>query len=580
MKSKILIVLSFVVGFTTSVFAEDISSKDAKELLGLVETQKDYDDANKLLSAADNYDALLNNDEVKSEFDALNEKFGKEDVETIDKGQEDPKETKKDEEKKSLWGIFWYSFLAGFLILFTPCVFPMIPMTVSFFTHQSGTKAKGVRNALWYMLSIIIIYTGLGLILVAIFGEAILHILSTNIWFNLAFFIILVVLAVSFMGAFEIRMPSSWINKADKQADKGGMIGIFFMALVLALVSFSCTGPALGFILSQAGSSGMALTPVIGMLGFSIALALPFGLFAAFPGWMNSLPQSGGWLNVVKVVLGFVELAFAFKFLSNADLAIQAHLLEREVFVAIWVGIFAVLGIYLLGSIRLPHDSPVEKLSVGRSMLAILSISFAFYLLPGIWGGPVKLINAFAPPRNYSEYANEGHSSIGSSENSHPEGTHLGPQNLYVFHDYDKAFEYAKSVGKPLFIDYTGYNCVNCRKMEESVWGLPEVLNILKNDVVIVSLHQDDGRDLPESEQGVFVINDEKSMNVTTIGDKWRAKQIKEHNILSQPYYVMEDNDGNKLNNGAATFGTHYDSEGELMKNWLLDGIKEFNKSK
>lgn len=580
MKSKILIVLSFVVGFTTSVFAEDISSKDAKELLGLVETQKDYDDANKLLSAADNYDALLNNDEVKSEFDALNEKFGKEDVETIDKGQEDPKETKKDEEKKSLWGIFWYSFLAGFLILFTPCVFPMIPMTVSFFTHQSGTKAKGVRNALWYMLSIIIIYTGLGLILVAIFGEAILHILSTNIWFNLAFFIILVVLAVSFMGAFEIRMPSSWINKADKQADKGGMIGIFFMALVLALVSFSCTGPALGFILSQAGSSGMALTPVIGMLGFSIALALPFGLFAAFPGWMNSLPQSGGWLNVVKVVLGFVELAFAFKFLSNADLAIQAHLLEREVFVAIWVGIFAVLGIYLLGLIRLPHDSPVEKLSVGRSMLAILSISFAFYLLPGIWGGPVKLINAFAPPRNYSEYANEGHSSIGSSENSHPEGTHLGPQNLYVFHDYDKAFEYAKSVGKPLFIDYTGYNCVNCRKMEESVWGLPEVLNILKNDVVIVSLHQDDGRDLPESEQGVFVINDEKSMNVTTIGDKWRAKQIKEHNILSQPYYVMEDNDGNKLNNGAATFGTHYDSEGELMKNWLLDGIKEFNKSK
>lgn len=580
MKNKILIVLSFVVGFTTSVFAEDISAKDAKELLGLVETQKDYDDANKLLSAADNYDALLNNDEVKSEFDALNEKFGKEDVETIDKGQEDPKETKKDEEKKSLWGIFWYSFLAGFLILFTPCVFPMIPMTVSFFTHQSGTKAKGVRNALWYMLSIIIIYTGLGLILVAIFGEAILHILSTNIWFNLAFFIILVVLAVSFMGAFEIRMPSSWINKADKQADKGGMIGIFFMALVLALVSFSCTGPALGFILSQAGSSGMALTPVIGMLGFSIALALPFGLFAAFPGWMNSLPQSGGWLNVVKVVLGFVELAFAFKFLSNADLAIQAHLLEREVFVAIWVGIFAVLGIYLLGLIRLPHDSPVEKLSVGRSMLAILSISFAFYLLPGIWGGPVKLINAFAPPRNYSEYANEGHSSIGSSENSHPEGTHLGPQNLYVFHDYDKAFEYAKSVGKPLFIDYTGYNCVNCRKMEESVWGLPEVLNILKNDVVIVSLHQDDGRDLPESEQGVFVINDEKSMNVTTIGDKWRAKQIKEHNILSQPYYVMEDNDGNKLNNGAATFGTHYDSEGELMKNWLLDGIKEFNKSK
>lgn len=493
------------------------------------------------------------------------------------KKEDDKKGTKKDDDNSSLWGIFWFSFGAGFLVLFTPCVFPMIPMTVSFFTHQSPTRAIGIRNSIIYMISIILIYMVLGLALVAIFGDTILHVMSTNIWFNIAFFLILVILAISFMGAFEIRMPSKWINKADSKADKGGLIGIFFMALVLALVSFSCTGPALGFIVAKAASTG-GITPIIGMFGFSLALALPFGLFAAFPGWLNTLPKSGGWLNMIKVVLGFVELAFAFKFLSNADLAVQAHFLEREIFVAIWIAIFFVLGLYLLGFIQLPHDTKTEKLSVGRTLFATIVLSFALYLIPGLWGGEVKLINAFAPPKNYSEYSGKQHSqSESKSSNMHPD-MHIGPQDIYVFDDYEIAANYAKEVGKPLFVDYTGYNCVNCRKMEESVWGEPGVLEILRDKVVIVSLHQDDGRELPAKEQGEIVLEDGRKLPLETIGDKWRAKQIKEHGILSQPYYIFEDNEGDFLKNGPADFANHRDKE--VFQKWLEEGLREYKSAK
>lgn len=485
---------------------------------------------------------------------------------------------KEDEEDASLWGIFILSFLSGFAALLTPCVFPMIPMTVSFFTKQSKTKALGIRNAIIYGLSIIIIYIILGTVVTAIFGADALNKMSTNPTFNIIFFAILVVFAISFLGAFEIRMPSKWVNKADSKADKGGLIGIFFMALALALVSFSCTGPIVGSLIVKAASEG-GIAPIIGMLGFSLALALPFALFAAFPGWMNTLPKSGGWLNSVKVVLGFLELALAFKFLSNADLALQSHLLEREVFLAIWIGIFAVLALYLFGKIKLPHDSPLEYLSVGRALFGTLVLAFVMYMIPGMWGAPLKLINAFPPPSSYSESplgVGGGGGSI-SHENTVP-GMHLGPQKIMVFDEYDKAAAYAKEVGKPLFIDYTGFNCVNCRAMEETVWGEPGVIEILRDEVVIVSLHQDDNRSLPKEEQKILTLEDGRTMEINTIGDKWRAKQIQEHNTLTQPYYVFQNGEGEFLSNGSADYEHHKDPK--KFQKWLEEGLREYKSGK
>ncbi len=487
---------------------------------------------------------------------------------------------KKDSnDEKSLWTIFIISFISGFAALMTPCVFPMIPMTVSFFTKQSKTRAKGISNAIIYSISIIIIYILLGTVVTAIFGAEALNKMSTNPTFNIIFFIILVVFAVSFLGAFEIRLPSSWLNKADSKADKGGLVGIFFMALALALVSFSCTGPIVGSLIVEAAREG-GIAPIVGMFGFSLALALPFGLFAAFPGWMNTLPKSGGWLNAVKVVLGLLELALAFKFLSNADLALQSHYLERELFLAIWIGIFGVMTMYLFGFIRMPHDSPLDKLSVGRAMLGTTSLIFVIYMIPGLWGAPLKLISAFPPPSNYAEspYGVGGSAGGGSSISGgeHVEGMHLGPQKIMVFDDYEKASSYAKEKNMPLFIDYTGFNCVNCRRMEESVWGEPGIIDILREDVVIVSLHQDDNRALPKSEQGSIDLGDGRKMSVTTIGDKWRAKQIKEHNTLTQPYYVFQGPDGEFLSNGPADYEHH--KEPTVFRKWLEEGMDEFKK--
>ena len=382
-----------------------------------------------------------------------------------DKTTDSPKENNNSEEEKedpkSFWLIFIISFLSGFAALLTPCVFPMIPMTVSFFTKQSKSKAAGIRNAIIYGAFIILIYVLLGTLVTSIFGYDALNALSTDVTFNIIFFLLLVVFAFSFMGAFEIRLPSSWLNKADQASDKGGIIGIFFMALALALVSFSCTGPIVGTLLVESATIG-GMAPLIGMFGFSLALALPFGLFAAFPGWMNSLPKSGGWLNTVKVVLGFLEFAFAFKFLSNADLVVDAHLLERELFIAIWIGVFLALSLYLFGFIKMPHDSPLEYLSVGRMMLGLSSLIFVIYLLPGMWGAPLNLISGFPPPTTYSE-SPQGVGGGSASAPAHIEGedTHPGPHNLPLFHDYDKALAYAKKVNKPLFIDFTGKACVN-----------------------------------------------------------------------------------------------------------------------
>lgn len=494
---------------------------------------------------------------------------------------QDFKPLKKRVENKSLIRIFILSFLSGFAALLTPCVFPMIPMTVSFFTKTSKTKAQGKKNALIYSVSIIVIYILLGTLVVSIFGADALNNMSTNPTFNVIFFLLLIVFAISFMGAFEIRLPSSWVNKADKQADRGGLIGIFFMALALALVSFSCTGPIVGTLLVQAAAEG-GIAPLIGMFGFSLALALPFGLFALFPGWLNSLPQSGGWLNTVKVVLGFLELALAFKFLSNADLALQLHLIERELFLAIWIAIFTVLAIYLFGMIRLPHDSPVENLSVGRTLLGISTLIFVVYMIPGMWGAPLKLISAFPPPMNYSESPlGVGKEGVMLASGAGPEivdGMHLGPQNIMVFDDFDKAQAHAKNVGKPLFVDFTGHNCVNCRKMEQSVWGEPGIINILRDSVVIASLHVDERIALPKEEQTTVTLPNGREKRIRTTGDKWMIKQITEYGVAAQPYYRMLDDDGNNLPNKSADYENHRNVA--KFKEWLEKGLRAYRKTK
>ncbi|WP_043023581.1 protein-disulfide reductase DsbD family protein [Fluviicola taffensis] len=473
--------------------------------------------------------------------------------------------------------LFGVAFGFGLLALITPCMFPMIPMTVSFFTKRSKTRKAGIKNAMIYAFSIIAIFILLGVLVAALTKDAgTINKISSNPYLNLFFFALLIVFAISFMGAFEIRLPSKWINKVDAGADKGGVIGIFLMALVLVLVSFSCTGPFVGNILVMVIEKG-GIAPIIGMLGFSSAIALPFALFALFPSWLNSLPQSGGWLNTVKVVLGLLELAFAFKFLSNADFAWQSHILEREVFVAIWIGIFAVLALYLLGFIRFPHDDKIEKVSVGRGIFGTFVIAFVFYMIPGLWGAPLKLINAFPPPQYYSE-SPKGLGGGGTVQsNDMVEGMELGPQGLNVFHNMDDALAYSKKVGKPLFVDFTGFTCVNCRSMEESVWGEPGIIEHLRNDVVIVSLHVDDPKELPKEEQKNVELVPGKFKKLTTYGDKWMYLEIKEFNISAQPYYVMYDSDGKPMRNvGSATYDTHKNPKD--FKNWIEKGLESYKK--
>lgn len=489
-------------------------------------------------------------------------------VKTVSKAVADPL---KKQESKGFFSIFIIAFLSGFAALLTPCVFPMIPMTVSYFTKQSKTKAAGIRNALIYGFSIVIIYVLLGSIVTAIFGADSLNALSTNVWFNLIFFVLLVVFAASFLGAFEIMLPNELVNKVDSQADRGGLFGIFFMALALAIVSFSCTGPIVGTLLVEAASKG-GIAPIVGMLGFSIAIALPFSLFAAFPGWLNALPKSGGWLNTVKVVLGFLELALAFKFLSNADLVLQLHFLEREVFLAIWIAVFGTLTLYLFGKIMLPHDSPLNHISVGRLSFGLIVLSFTIYLIPGLWGAPLKLISGFPPAIHYSESPSgiSGGNPETAGKETLPEGAEYGPHNIITFHDYDKGMEFAKKAGKPVLLDFTGYACVNCRKMEELVWSDPKVLGVLKNDIVLISLYVDDKKDLPESEQYVSETTGKK---IKTIGNKWSDLQIKTYKANAQPFYVIVDHQSKNLVEPSA-----YNPDVEDYFNWLKTGIGKFKK--
>lgn len=482
------------------------------------------------------------------------------------------KEVVKQEEKQDLWTIFFVAFASGFLALLTPCVFPMIPMTVSFFTKQSKNLATGRRNAILYGIFIVVIYVLLGSIVTGIFGADALNALSTNVWFNLVFFLLLVVFAISFFGAFEIMLPNSWANAVDRKADRGGIVGIFFMALALAIVSFSCTGPIVGTLLVQAASEG-GIAPVLGMLGFSLAIAIPFALFALFPGLMNSLPKSGGWLNSVKVVLGFLELALAFKFLSNADLVLQAHILKREVFLAIWIAIFGAMAFYLFGKIRLSHDSPLPHISSGRLILGLFVLSFTLYLIPGLWGAPLKLISGFPPPLNYSESPyGVGYSKgsvAGLTEGELPEEAELGPYQLVTFTDYDAGMAYAKAENKPVLLDFTGKACVNCRKMEERVWGEPQILGKLQNDVVLISLFVDLKEELPEAEQYVSEVTGKR---IQTVGNKWSDFQIEKYQINAQPYYVLLNHNDNELNTPVG-----YTPDVDEFEAWLEEGISKFN---
>ncbi len=450
--------------------------------------------------------------------------------------------------------IFVTGFLGGLLALFTPCVWPIIPMTVSFFLKRSKDKKKGIRDAWTYGASIVVIYVALGLAITLIFGASALNALSTNAIFNILFFLMLVVFAASFFGAFEITLPSKWSNAVDSKAESTtGLLSIFLMAFTLSLVSFSCTGPIIGFLLVQVSTTGSIVAPAIGMLGFAIALALPFTLFALFPSWLKSMPKSGGWMNVIKVTLGFLELAFALKFLSVADLAYGWRLLDRETFLALWIVIFALLGFYLLGKIKFPHDDD-NKVGVTRFFMALVSLAFAVYMVPGLWGAPLKAVSAFAPPmqtQDFNLYKNEVHAK---------------------FDDYDLGMEYARLNGKPVMLDFTGYGCVNCRKMEAAVWTDPKVSDLINNDYVLITLYVDNKTPLTEP---VKIVENGTERTLRTVGDKWSYLQRVKFGANAQPFYVLLDNQGKPLNKSYA-----YDEDIPKYIEFLQTGLENYKKER
>ena len=449
--------------------------------------------------------------------------------------------------------IFFAGVVGGLLALFTPCVWPIIPMTVSFFLKRTKDKKKGIRDAWTYGASIVVIYVALGLAITLIFGASALNALSTNAIFNIFFFLMLVVFAASFFGAFEITLPSKWSNAVDSKAEATtGLLSIFLMAFTLSLVSFSCTGPIIGFLLVEVSTTGSIIAPALGMLGFAIALALPFTLFAMFPSWLKSMPKSGGWMNVIKVVLGFLELAFALKFLSVADLAYGWRLLDRETFLALWIVIFGLLGFYLLGKIKFPHDDDSTKVGVGRFFLALISLAFAVYMVPGLWGAPLKAVSAFAPPmqtQDFNLYDDEVHAK---------------------FQDFDAGMEYARQQGKPVMIDFTGYGCVNCRKMELAVWTDPQVSKMLKDDYVLITLYVDEKAKLPEP---IKIMENGKERTLRTVGDKWSYLQRSKFGANAQPFYVLIDNEGNPLNKSYS-----YDEDVAKYIDFLQTGLKNYKK--
>ena len=463
--------------------------------------------------------------------------------------------------QQAWWKIFLLGFLGGLVALLTPCVWPIIPMTVSFFLKRSGDKRKGIRDAATYGVSIVVIYVLLGLVITAIFGASALNALSTNAIFNIFFCLLLLVFAASFFGAFEITLPSSWSNAVDSKAESTtGLLSIFLMAFTLALVSFSCTGPIIGFLLVEVSTSGSILAPTIGMLGFAIALALPFTLFAMFPAWLKTMPKSGNWMNCVKVTLGFLELAFALKFLSVADLAYGWHILDREAFLSLWIVIFALLGAYLIGWLRFPHDEDEydesgnvivnHRTSVTRFFMALISFAFAIYMVPGLWGAPLKAISAFSPPmstQDFNLYDNEVRAD---------------------FTDFDAGMAYAKQQGKPVMVDFTGYGCVNCRKMELAVWSDQKVADIMQDDYVLISLYVDEKAKLPEP---IKVVENGQERTLRTVGDKWSYLQRSKFGANAQPFYVLLDNEGKPLNKSYS-----YDEDIDKYVDFLQTGLKNY----
>lgn len=451
--------------------------------------------------------------------------------------------------------IFFAGFIGGLLALFTPCVWPIIPMTVSFFLKRSKDKKKGIRDAWTYGASIVVIYVALGLAITLIFGASALNALSTNAVFNILFCLMLIIFAASFFGAFELTLPSKWSNAVDSKAEQtSGLLSIFLMAFTLSLVSFSCTGPIIGFLLVEVSTTGSVIAPAIGMLGFAIALALPFTLFAMFPSWLKSMPKSGGWMNVIKVTLGFLELAFALKFLSVADLAYGWRILDRETFLALWIVIFGLLGFYLLGKIKFPHDDDDNTTSVPRFFMALISLAFAVYMVPGLWGAPLKAVSAFTPPmttQDFNLYNNEVHAK---------------------FDDYDAGMEYAKRNGKPVMLDFTGYGCVNCRKMEAAVWTDPKVSKLMTDDYVLITLYVDNKEPLPEH---IKVMENGKERTLRTVGDKWSYMQRSKFGANAQPFYVLIDNEGKPLNKSYS-----YDEDIDKYVDFLQTGLDNYKKEK
>lgn len=511
--------------------ATSVASKDSSAMMELVP-------ATTTEAATDIQPAVASSElwkPVISDLQALGEEHGQEDMSWI--------------------YIFITGFLGGLLALFTPCVWPIIPMTVSFFLKRSKDKKKGIRDAWTYGASIVVIYVALGLAITLIFGASALNALSTNAIFNILFFLMLVIFAASFFGAFEIRLPSKWGNAVDSKAESTtGLLSIFLMAFTLSLVSFSCTGPIIGFLLVQVSTTGSVVAPAIGMLGFAIALALPFTLFALFPSWLKSMPKSGGWMNVIKVTLGFLELAFALKFLSVADLAYGWRLLDRETFLALWIVIFALLGFYLLGKIKFPHDDDDNKVGVTRFFMALISFAFAVYMVPGLWGAPLKAVSAFAPPmqtQDFNLYKNEVHAK---------------------FDDYDLGMEYARLNGKPVMLDFTGYGCVNCRKMEAAVWTDPKVSDLINNDYVLITLYVDNKTPLTEP---VKIIENGTERTLRTVGDKWSYLQRVKFGANAQPFYVLLDNQGKPLNKSYA-----YNEDIPKYIEFLQTGLENYKKGK
>ena len=511
--------------------ATSVASKDSSAMMELVP-------ATTTEAATDIQPAVASSElwkPVISDLQALGEEHGQEDMSWI--------------------YIFITGFLGGLLALFTPCVWPIIPMTVSFFLKRSKDKKKGIRDAWTYGASIVVIYVALGLAITLIFGASALNALSTNAIFNILFFLMLVIFAASFFGAFEIRLPSKWGNAVDSKAESTtGLLSIFLMAFTLSLVSFSCTGPIIGFLLVQVSTTGSVVAPAIGMLGFAIALALPFTLFALFPSWLKSMPKSGGWMNVIKVTLGFLELAFALKFLSVADLAYGWRLLDRETFLALWIVIFALLGFYLLGKIKFPHDDDDNKVGVTRFFMALISLAFAVYMVPGLWGAPLKAVSAFAPPmqtQDFNLYKNEVHAK---------------------FDDYDLGMEYARLNGKPVMLDFTGYGCVNCRKMEAAVWTDPKASDLINNDYVLITLYVDNKTPLTEP---VKIIENGTERTLRTVGDKWSYLQRVKFGANAQPFYVLLDNQGKPLNKSYA-----YNEDIPKYIEFLQTGLENYKKEK